>query len=198
MKFIIIIAISFCIMSCSNNQSENLKISHQIDSLSSCLNGIINNYQLSYRFENEYLNPGLIMLDKDFDTCKITSVFNNSDRLYFHFTDFECSPCLNFQLERLLKYQSEYGKDYLCLLGNVQSFRTMGQLARNFGFKCDIYIIPNEQNILANLPKFNESFYFTINQQGALTLTHFPEVVDSTTTDIFLKTVVRKLGIQEK
>lgn len=191
----LVIATSLFAIGCSNYKVENYKLSHQIDSLSTNLNGMVVNYQLSYRFENESLNSDLLLLNKDFDTCSFNRVFNNTRRLYFHFTDFECSPCLNFQLERLLKYQSEYGKDYLCLLGNVQSFRTMRQLARNFGFECDIYIIPNEQNILANLPKFNESFYFTINQQGALTLTHFPEVVDSTTTDVFLKTVVRKLGI---
>lgn len=37
-----------------------------------------------------------------------------------------------------------------------------------------------------------------ITIHGDLTLTHFPEVVDSITTDIFLQTVIRKLGIHEK
>lgn len=100
MKKTILVLLTITLLAgCKNYKIETEILNHQIDSLSTRLNETITNYQLSYRLTNEALDPNVIMLNKDLDTCFLGEIFSSNYRLFFHFTDFVCSPCLDTQLD---------------------------------------------------------------------------------------------------
>lgn len=131
----------------------------------------------------------------DFDTCLLAHTFHKTNSLFFHYSDIHCSTCLDKQLLYLKQFQTDMGAESICILGSVQSYRSIVALINNYNFECDVFVIPDQKSIFKHNSFFVEPFYFTIQNDGNINLFHFPLVKDTTSTIEFLNLCRQKITL---
>jgi len=180
---------------CSPNPDRIFFLEHKVDSLSHVLLNTQNVYQSSYTLKLDIVNPLIKVINTEFDTCSLGKVIENTSRLYFHYSDVHCSTCLDQQLLNLQEYQSKFGSESICILGSVQSYRSIVALGNIYDLSCDIFLVPNQQSIFKHNPFFVEPFYFSLTKRGEIDMFHFPLAEDSITTDYFLQVCHQRISM---
>ena len=85
------------------------------------------------------------------------------------------------------------GPESICILGSVQSYRSIAAMIHNYNFEGEVYVIPNQQSIFKHHPFFIEPFYFTLQTDGNIDLFHYPLINDPTSTIQFLNLCRHKI-----
>ena len=172
------------------DSSKNVSSLHsQIDSLKSLQWEIQNAYRFSYSVHLDTINSQLKVSNSDLKTCDLGEILNNTNRLFFHYCDLHCSECLEKQIKVLQNFQSRFGQRTLCIIGSVQSYRSINSLINNYQLNCEVYMVEDQQSIFMHIPHFIEPFYFTLNNSGQIDMFHLPVLEDSVSTKFFLDLV---------
>jgi hypothetical protein len=190
-----LILLFFCFLPLSCNKKDKEDLETTLEKYDVALKTIVSNTLAQQALENDTLIIEIPIVHTSFDTLNLSSCLSSNNKLFFHFTDLQCSVCLDKQFDFINKFKDSIGHDNIIILANTKSLRSISTLIRQKRLQVTVFQILNYNPIAIQAKDLNNPFYFISNSDAIINNVHVPDKdMGQLTSEYFKEVVMKKIN----
>ena len=184
----LILGLLFFIYSCNQDSSDSnedlvKRYKNELNSM------IIHSYD-EIVIENDYISDSVFVVNTKFDTLNFKDLLGDKPKVFFHYSDKECSACLQVQFELLKQFQDSLGSENVIILANVSSLRQPSVVFRQFKLRFPIYQIINHGLLTMTQVEIRNPYYFISSKDNIIKNVHIPDKGFPELTMHYFRTII--------
>lgn len=137
-------------------------------------NNDLNREFLQFASSNKRINTSISLEGENGKTIQLKELLDSEYKLFFNFTDINCSSCIAQEVGNIIKYADSIGIKRIVLLGNYRLSRDLIVFKRLNNLKMDIYNT-NNQKLGLKVEEYNLPFYFLAKNEDESKHVFIPE-----------------------
>lgn len=135
----------------------------------------------------------LVFINPNSDTLDFNTIIDGSEKLFFRFTEANCSSCIEEEVKNLHNFiRPENEKDVILLCS--YNTRILQLFLNTYGMKFQIFSITHDKNDFLSgslLP-----FYFVCNKDGTIINSFVPDKTNPEMTKLFIHEFTKRKSIR--
>jgi hypothetical protein len=142
--------------------SKIKKIVSENEFLNDDISQILDNEELTIKFDNFTLNPNLLLYTTKNDTVVINDLLTKRGKLVFYYSDQYCDMCYKNLLKQVNNFITYSGTKNIIVLAEYKNLRDFHYFLKDNEIKAEIYLI--SVNIGFPDQTIKQPFFFMIDQ----------------------------------
>lgn len=137
-------------------------------------NNDLNREFLQFASSNKKINTSISLERENGKTIQLKDLLDSEYRLFFNFTDINCSSCIAQEVGNIKKFANSTGVKHIVLIAKYRLSRDLIVFKRRNNLRMDIYNTKN-QKLGLKIEEYNLPFYFIANNEGETKQVFIPE-----------------------